>query len=85
MGEEIESETQEMVDTLTVPKLEEVVKKEGKHSGFSKKIANNCHLTNKIKNGIALCFKVVLLLIKIYIDFNTFFSRERKFFENLFF
>jgi len=38
MGEEIESETQEMVDTLTVPKLEEVVKKEGKHSVFSKKI-----------------------------------------------
>jgi len=39
MGEEIESETQEMVDTLTVPKLEEVVKKEGKHCVFLKKIA----------------------------------------------
>lgn len=32
MGEEVETETQEMVDTLPVPKPEEAVKKEGKHS-----------------------------------------------------
>lgn len=32
MGEEIESETQEPVDTLPVPKPEETVKKEGKRT-----------------------------------------------------
>lgn len=32
MGEEIESETQETVDTLPVPKPEEAVKREGKHT-----------------------------------------------------
>lgn len=32
MGEEIEIETQETVDTLPVPKPEETVKREGKHS-----------------------------------------------------
>lgn len=32
MGEEIEIEAQETVDTLPVPKPEEAVKREGKHS-----------------------------------------------------
>lgn len=32
MGEEVESEIQETVDTLPVPKPEEAVKREGKYS-----------------------------------------------------